>query len=656
MSAYAYRWLCLPPYFFLAWYLLAGFGPWRSPALRLTASLALGAGLAVFLPLVFGQLGLSFAPALWAGAALAGGLTLALHLATPDPFQRGTWHWKLRWRHLPFLLGFAAMGALIWRVSFRFAFHDQTKTQAHPALIESILRGNFPPDLQVFPGVPLKYHFGADQFAAALAYVTGLPGWQALDWLQVFGWTLAVWGAYLLCREFGLKALPSFLTAFWFLLAAGWTYLLQPWLRLSEWGITYPLIWPDAYAVFQRFLNPGVISWFFQTPYALGIPLFLACLAMIVQAMSRGGRLPWVLSGIALGTLAVVQVALFLTLLAATGATILLRGLLEKRGWKEIWIPGALVGGIALAMAFASGGFFETSSAYSKGLLPLVWPPGYLDHALHAGRRPIGGTEAFLWYLSSFGSLLFLAPAAWVGAALWLRRAFRPELAIFAVISVLCLLLPQFFYYRLSWDIIKWFCIFQIASVFLIVLVADAWTKGKTWYCLILLPFLLLDVTPSLRLLYGLSFHKASQYRGKYVGWFMARILPPPKDLAFLSEQFRRGAWDEVVLTTPDFGHLFSIYSGQAMAHADYNTIAFGVSPKLLQERNALIQELQRNFSVEKLRASPIRWIVMPCADFERTFSEPSKQAVERAILEGRLRALQAPGPACWKALRLEKF
>ena len=640
-----YRWILLVPFYALAWQCL------RTVALpsawhRLSLSTGLGTAAIVLLTMLSapwtGDLGFS----LILGSGLAA--LLAWLLRSPEP-RSIPWTLSFSGWHLALLLWVAWTSLMVGIIGFRFDFHDQMRTQGHPAVIEALLRGNFPPHLQAFPQIPLKYHFGGDLLAALLAYVFGLSGVQAINVLQLGGWIFANLCLYSLCRSLGLNRLLTLLAMNWVLLAAGWLYLLKPWLGLPALGQDGQ--WPDNYVIFGRYLNPGVFSYFFQTPYALGLPVFFTYLAIFQSWLRQKSLGILILCLVLHGALSVIHITLFLGALGCALAAILGQWVFAGDSWKKRLSEALVFFVVVLAIGLCLGGFFSRSDSYSSGLLVFQWPPGYLRYA---SKQAIGLGDSLLWYFATLGSLvLWMVPALFLVGKSFLNRRYHPMQFFFFCFATGAFLFPQFFHYRLSWDIIKWFTAFQISLILLVVLSASMVQRGRLLIIVCILISSILDTLPSYRMLTGLSFGNAGQYQGKQKDWFKLKIDNNLPWLRFLEGKLRGHPWREMVLAPPRLSDSLSIVSGQSMASLDYNTVAFGVRPEILQRRRADIQGLLQSFDLERMKASPVRWLIFPCKEFDKSFSPASRSAVEAAAISGKLLQIHVPNElGCWKVFR----
>lgn len=649
----ALRWTCILPYFFFSWLLLGLV--WREIRYdrRLALGLTLTVGWMTTATILFGRLTHDLGSAWLLGAglsALIAGLLWRLGARLKGP---GFAEFRFSYELIPTIAVFLLSSWSVWRVALRFAFHDQLMIQAHLPLIESISRGNLPPALTAFPEIPLKYHFGADVFGALVSHLTGLPAHRAIDVTQGLGWVLALANLYIFCREAGLSRGFSGIAMTWTMLGAGWAYLLEPWLAPHT-SDAKNLLWPHSYIVFGRHLNPGTVSNFFMTPYSMGFPLFFAyltCFSQWWKNRSYGWLAPCVLL---LGALSIIQVTFFASLLTVTLFVLLVRAWRRPDVRKALAAQGLLLAGGSAALAWGLGGFFTAHPAYIGGSLLFHWVPGYLRNATWGQKIPITAGQAFLWYLATFGSLVFLALPFAALAVLQLRRRFEPLLFFLLVYAAQCLGIAQFMSYRLTWDIIKWFTGFHVAMLLAVVLV---WSRlrPRAWLYALLAALCLADLVAPTRFLYDLAFRSPLEMPQDHRKWWSktpALRRPDPNFQRVLS-LLRQWPWSETVLAPYPFASAVAWHSGQSMAEVDSNTVFFGVGRETLGARNALIASLKKDFEWKRMAVSPIRWIIYPCRDFEKEFSPVSVQRIQAAVQSGALADYSfTNGAACMKIYR----
>jgi hypothetical protein len=355
-----------------------------------------------------------------------------------------------------------------------------------------------------------------------------------------------------------------------------------------------------------------------------------------------------------LGTLSLIQVMLFSTSLGASLVILAAQPLFEKKGWLRSIQETVLLLAIAVTMAFLVGGMFNHSDWYAKGLFVFHWPPGYLKYATQAGVMELNFVQAFLWYLSTFGSLTLIGLPVILWGLLSLRKDYHPLTLFFVSFSVASFVMPHFFHYRASWDIIKWFTGFQIATAFLAIWLIQRLKSLSPKFICLLIPLLFMDILPSLRFLEGLAFGDPAQFKGRQRNWLPAVIHEPTPSVAYFVDKLRYHPWKELVFAPPEVSSTLAHYSGQAMATVDHNTLTFGPKPELVQTRYNFLNEIKKNFSPLLLQQSKIVWILFPCDKFAKDFSAESAEAVQTALDNGSLNEISVPQEfGCWKFYRL---
>jgi hypothetical protein len=644
------RWIILLPYFFLAWKLLGITWEGLSNYHRIALSLALGAAFLVGLTLFTSSWTHSLPSSLKIGALCSLAGIIGIHYKYKEQ-SIGSWKISWSWELIPLSLWVMVTTILVALIAIKFDFQDQMRSQGHPAVVESILRGNFPPQLQLFPNIPLKYHFGGDLLASIFGYVIRLSGINSLNLLQIFGWVAAILCLYTLAREIGMSRSLALLALQWVMLGAGWVYLLRPWLDIPINDIGYN--WPDNYTVFKRYINPGMTSNFFQTPYSLGLSIFFTYLTLFFRWLQTKKSKLIVLTAVVLGILSCVHVSLFLTSLISSFICIFILIFYYFRQWKIIGLELLMLGGIGFFLALKFGGFFVASDTYSKGLTIFQWPLGFLRYALPGG-GPINWKQSLLWYLCTFGSILLVAlPVAIFG----FRRFFKwkdLQALFFLTFGATCYFIPQFFHYALTWDIIKWFTGFAIAVSLLTLYLLSFPFRRRAWVLALIICFIFLDTVPGMRFLKGLGITQAKDLQGNEKKWLLAKIPPPTPAMIFFIQHLKSGSWNETLLGPKVFAESLARYTGQSVAYIDYNTPAFGVRQDILTQRVSDIQTAQQNFSITFLSQSPFRWILYSCDEFAKTFSPQSQLAIEDSVSAGELQEIAVPPElGCWKFYHL---
>jgi hypothetical protein len=195
------------------WLLVARLVPWLGPAGRLGVGIVLSTYVAAHLANLVGLAAGGFdRPVAFATAAILAGASLLLAvapirgLAAPPSLDPREALEAARRERAPFVLatfGFLLVGGILaanaWReipagwVSGGWNWSDLL---VHVSIGQSIVEGNFPPQVPYFAGVPLTYHWFADFHGAISAAVAGLhviPVFVASSALMAGALALVAW-------------------------------------------------------------------------------------------------------------------------------------------------------------------------------------------------------------------------------------------------------------------------------------------------------------------------------------------------------------------------------------------------------------------------------------------------------------------------------
>ena len=396
---------------------------------------------------ILGQLDLGL---LWgSGLCLIAGVVF--WSKTSQPRDRLHFSLTLKLFDLPLLIIIFGSTFLIALVAFKYAFHDEMNIQSHAPVIESMLRGEFPPSYIAFPEVSFKYHYGFDLLAAVFCLVTGLPGFLGIDGIALTSWISLLAILIVFLKSLGVPRQTWGIALAFIVLSGGWAWWLasgEPGGRGASFQVPQ---WQEMF-LFGRFIHPQIISYFFQHPMGMGLPLFFGALVYFNDFFSEERRGSLLVGSLILGALSLTQVVLFVTLLASLGMVFLWKLASEEGKRKENFLNGLAILFLTVLLALGLGGFSQFSENYQGNALLFSWPPGYLRHEYWGSRFSLSFSQALIWYLSSFGVVLIIAPIAWF---LTFRRK-NPTLWVLACFGILGFLIPQFLRYQFSWDIIKW--------------------------------------------------------------------------------------------------------------------------------------------------------------------------------------------------------
>ncbi len=475
--------------------------------------------------------------------------------------------------------------------------HDLLHVNGHLPTAAQFVAGHCPPVNQLFPDVPLRYHYGVDILMALLAGTLRLAPSQALDLIVTLA-ALYVWccawgiGAYL----FGPQAGPwSALAAIW---GGGLAVFATPFLPPDQ-QLANVLTFGGNYGT-DTLLNAPTLSYLFQPPITLGTPVALATLLAALRSTRWRTDLLLLLL---LSGLYIIQTVYFAVVL---GAVLVHRVLQQRRVLAAVLLVVAVIG-----IAWMEGGLLFTR-------LPDPAPRG-LAFRFWLGAQ---GLPVLFWQLLVFGALL---PLGLVG----LRRA-RGGRWLFSAYLGACLAAGNFFYYTYSWDIVKFFA---VAMPVLGILSGAplAWLWQRTRIGLVLVAVVLTATSVA----YCAAVIWLNVPRPRYDHYLTQQIprLTPDERGAMIWLHERRRPQDIVAWTGPE-ASVIAYLSGLSMAGPlQWQGTAFGVSPERIERRAALLDQGATN--IPMLRAEGVRWYV--------TDPDPGSSFA---------RACAATGPSCQLAHR----
>lgn len=554
------------------------------------------------------------------GGLLSAGIVAVVFLSLRRNCQPLRFRLEVGLRDLSWILLVVLTSGLVAMVSLKYSIYDEVRLQAHLPVVESILRGNFPPSFTAFPEIPYRYHYGFNLIAAYFSLAFGLPGYLGVDLATLLSWVSFI-GVFLFFLK--LLMVPR----------AGWTMALAlvtltgglSWLLSKNdpgMGALFQIPHWQQMFVLRRGVHPHFMMYFFQHPMGLGIGLFLATILLFKTWFER--KSPWALAvGVAiLAALSLAQIMLFLTLLAALGlvfAYYLVRGSQTRL---ETLFVGLLVGGVALLGAFALGGFLQFSSDLENQPIIFSWPPSYLRYEYWGSRFPLNWTQGLTWYLSGFGLILFLIPILWVAAI----RKRQVAYSLLAVFSILCFLVPLFFRYSYSWDIIKWYFGFEFSGKLLMAALVVPWAL-RSWaryFCVTALVGFSM-ITP-LKFLTDLAFkHPRSFTRAelRIAAYGQPRLEGPLKSLVerVLADPDPWG----MVWASLDTSLKISLFTGLPTLQMDQNTYAMPVSREKIRTREEWLKRLDKAPDWETLRLLRVKWVAFTCGEVK--FRSPEWKA-----------------------------
>ncbi|MEK7691334.1 MAG: hypothetical protein AAB425_09970, partial [Bdellovibrionota bacterium] len=247
---------------------------------------------------------------------------------------------------------------LIAPTALNWSFHDELYITGHWSVAAAIQNGVYPPVNMNLPDLPLQYHYGFALLTAIVSSISGFSLPLSVDLLTLLSWCLT----WLLLSRLAPRILPnvphSWLLPVCVLFGAGLPYFcgdgIQRWLGVC--------------IVDGLLVNPPIISYFFQHPWNLALPIGFLLLLIHLRAddeEAKAAQGSYRIFGIALllVALSMSQIAFFF----AIYAVLLVCEFLAAR--RSSVLLAVLPFAIAIVFAKLGGGFFasiqtESSSAH----------------------------------------------------------------------------------------------------------------------------------------------------------------------------------------------------------------------------------------------------------------------------------------------------
>ncbi|MFQ5900082.1 MAG: hypothetical protein ACE5IH_00820 [Thermodesulfobacteriota bacterium] len=572
--------------------------------------LAPGVSLSIWLLLIhlFGRLSGSFVIGLRTGTlfcALIGVVFLLKNKRNGIRLQLPSWK---GYYGLILVTAITAM-VLILPLTLKWHIHDETNISGHMAIISQIQNDSYPPRNMTFATIEHHYHYGFDLLSAVITALIRVPVDVAIDIV-----TLLLWG-YTWCllwvvgdRLLGLRR--GYLTALSGLLGSGvpYLYVLLGFSR-SDSETLISLI-GDGYIGGAR-LNGSIISYFFQHPWALGLPVALCALLIYMERETCSQVYRYLLLAFLLIFLSLSQIVLFLTF---TGS-MLISELISVResGKKRLIITAGVFCGIVL-VASQIGGFFSPMPEGSE--LPFRISDGIAN--------TIG--SSIIWNLVCFG---FLLPFGIIG--LWFLTR---EKVFFAVLTFGSLMVLNGLEYKSSWDIVKFgnaasIALAILSSVMISRLLNSNGKLIKRIFCVVSI----IAVTAagfSYAIVMGLKPEALPTYLEaegtvslskedvEVVNWLRTRVNP-----------------GELVYRRGRIGLGYAQWGGLPRPDYDWGTLSWGFPEEMLRERAFLLDTLP--FNPDWYLRIGLRWFVLDTPDYRlnrhfREWEKMGKAALQRKI------------------------
>lgn len=373
----------------------------------------------------------SFLSGLVIGTLLSAALGVAAEVARrrrPPAPATGDAPSRWLWITLVFATALMAPVALDW------AFHDELLFTGHMSVASEIQNDIYPPRHLSFPVLPLRYHYGFDLLSATVGVLARARVDRAIDEATLTLWAYS-WALLWVLGERLVGRRLAWLTPLLVMFGTGMPIRCTRPVPSTGVGIVLSVC-----EVGGKSVNSPIVSYFFQHPWSLGIPLALVAILIFTERRPPFPLARYAALGLVLTLLSLGEIVLFATVLPCLVAAAAFDDG-RIRILPVLRMLGVVV--VSLLLARALGGFFTTAPG-----LP------HLEFSFHWGMTETWA-DTRTWNLKTFGMLL---PLGVVGiVALPRQRVF------FALLFLGSLGVVNLVRYEQSWDIAKFATVAGIA-------------------------------------------------------------------------------------------------------------------------------------------------------------------------------------------------
>jgi hypothetical protein len=520
--------------------------------------------------------------------------------------------WRIDQRFL--LATFAASAVYAW-VAWHYQMHDEHPIFGHKSMIEQLRRGEYPIYFPPIPSQDARYHYGFDILAGTLARGFGFSTDLAIDTTTMICVVFMCWAAAAVVADLGRpKASPFAAIAIHFGAGLAWLLLAGVDGRHPRCLVQY------HHPSCGSELFPTPFNNVFQHPVSVGVPMLLVVLLAARRAVESEDRshVFAALLVLLLPALAIGQIVYF-----ALGALAILFALPlwlrheDRRGQsvprsRALRLAGVLFAGLVLARL--SGGMLTPSEHIDAGVILFRRVPGFPDP------NPL----SILWHhLVNLGIGFVLLP--YFGWLALKRRDFL--LLVLTAFAAGGIIVPHFWVYQRSWDIVK----FPSAAAFALSILYVAFVDG---------PLLERDALwPWLRRSGRMLLLGSGILAATFVVWPLQGPLELYDDNPFVPDPIVKKAidwWldrgyerDEIIWAQSNVAQQLSVFGGLSVVANDYDFQSIGIKAQLLQEQAMLSDRIRQQMDLEALRRLGVRWLLLSNEELDNLGPRA------RAVLEG---------------------
>ena len=452
---------------------------------------------------------------------------------------------------------------LVAPLAFGWAFHDEVQLYSHLSTAAQLQNDVYPPRYPTFPAWELRYHYMFNVLTATLSALARLRTDVAIDVVTLCGWAYlwilaSAWGRRISGHDAGWLAAPVAL------LGGGYVALCN-----VVQGECASCMRVGLCGVGEEFVNPPFLSYLFQHPWGVGLPLGLAALLVAsdrAPELRLGRYAGWAVLTFAL---AFSQFAVCLAV-----AAVLVFGELTHAPSRRVQRALCALAAVTLALALASrfGGFFAPTPG--EGSL-LGWDPGIAHGGLLSELR---------WFGATYGLLLPLGVAGLVA----LPRE-RWSLASIALGGVAIIFTLRWTHEK--WDVLKFSTLAQVAlGLSAGALLGRWWSRGGAHRVSVALLLVALCY-PGAR--FAAPFLEGLVEPDPEIEYRFARVHPSVEGpdaevLAWLRPQVTPG--ELVFRSSHGASFAYQAWGGLSVPWTEHRAVMFGFSDDRLRAREALFE------------------------------------------------------------------
>lgn len=478
-----------------------------------------------------------------------------------------------------------------------FDIHDRVAAIGHFSTMSQITNGFYPPRLIFFPDQAFRYHFGIDTLAASIAGILRLRQDIVYSILTLFFWNYIFHLSAFIGRRLWHEK-TGIIAGSVVLLTGGIPLICE----IANFNHSTIFTLAETCEINSFLTNPPLASYILQPPFSLGIPLLLCSFILISSYEHASFRSNYdsILWALVLGTfllaISICHIVVFLIVLTSIAASVVLSRPRSNRSRDYLLLFLTV---LVLYFATKLGGFFTPPSKSSSLSFPLgLTFKGYARNFFASVK----------WNIITFGILGALGFYEIYNN----RKSLRNERTLFRVAfcTVVATIAVNIFYYKFSWDIIKFALISSVClSIFAAKIMANISRYQRRFYSIMIL----IALCPALFWFqYWKNATNAALHGDLFNKWYQWRALPSADQNAI--EFLRRHIQPtDLVYVREGIYLMYAIWGGLPEYRGSENgSGAHGILDTAIQHRLNL---LRSPISINALIKEGVRYLVISPAD-----------------------------------------